>query len=285
LRIDLHTHSSVSDGTDSPAELVRRAAEAELDVIAVTDHDTTEGWAEAATALPGGVRLVRGAELSCLSPDGRGGQIPVHLLAYLFDPEHPAMHAEQLRQRDERRERLHRMATLMARDGFPIDPDQFLAALPEKLPAGRPHLARALIEHGVVASIDEAFATVLHTDGPYYLRRRDLPIATAIDMVHAAGGVSVFAHPLARRRGGVVEISVIRDLAGRGLAGVEVDHPDQVTEDRAILRQVAFEQGLLAAGSSDYHGSNKTIELGAETTDPEVFDQLIARDTAISVLG
>jgi hypothetical protein len=209
----------------------------------------------------------------------------MHLLAYLFDPEHPAVRAEQLRQRHERRERLYRMATLMSRDGYPIDPDRFLAALPERLPAGRPHLARALLEQGVVTSVDEAFATLLRTGGPYYLSRQDLPVLTAIDMVRAAGGVSVFAHPWARRRGRVVEASVIDDLAAAGLTGIEIDHPDHCAEDRTALRRLASERGLLALGSSDYHGSNKTIELGAETTDPEVFEQLVARETAMSVLG
>lgn len=285
MRIDLHTHSSVSDGSDSPAELVHKAAETGIDVLAITDHDTTAGWAGAAAALPGGVRLVRGAELSCVTRDGRGGHIPMHLLAYLFDPQHPAVRAEQVRQRDERRERLHRMATLMARDDYPINPDEFLAALPDQLPAGRPHLARALVEHGVVTSVDEAFGSILHTDGPYYLQRRDLPVFEAIDMVRAARGVSVFAHPLARRRGRVVETSVIRELADAGLAGVEIDHPDHQAEDRALLRDVASERGLLALGSSDYHGTNKVTELGAETTHPDVFEELIARDTAMSVLG
>ena len=149
MRIDLHTHSTVSDGTDTPTELMTKAAEVGLDVIALTDHDTSAGWAEAEKALADGMTLVRGAELSCESPDGTGGHHTVHLLAYLFDPESPALVREQLRLREERRQRLRRMANLMAADGFPVDPDEIMADVPEDGAAGRPHLARALVRAAV----------------------------------------------------------------------------------------------------------------------------------------
>ncbi|MBO0848772.1 MAG: PHP domain-containing protein [Pseudonocardia sp.] len=285
MRIDLHTHSSASDGTDDPADLVRIAAEAGLDVVALTDHDTTAGWADAAKARPAGLRLVRGAELSCVSEDGRGGRVSVHLLGYLFDAEHPAVVAEQARLRGERRQRLERMVARMAADGFPVNPATFLERLPPDLPAGRPHLARALVERGVVSSVNEAFGTLLNNSSRYYIPRRDTPVEDAIEMIGAAGGVCVFAHPFARRRGRVVEPSVIADLAAAGLAGVEVDHPDHDPADRAALRRLAAELGLLATGSSDYHGSNKTTPIGAETTDPEVFERLAARAGGTSVLG
>lgn len=283
--IDLHTHSSASDGTDTPAELVRTASAAGLDVVALTDHDTTAGWAAAAEARPAGLRLVRGAELSCISPDGRGNHIPIHLLAYLFDPAHPAIVAEQGRLRIERRQRLARMAGRMAEDGFPIDPVTFLGSLPFELPAGRPHLARALVAHGVVGSVNEAFAKLLHNDGPYYVPRADTPVGTALEMIRAAGGVCVFAHPLARRRGRVVEMSVIADLADAGLAGVETEHPNHEPADRVALRGLAHELGLVTTGSSDYHGLNKSTSIGAERTEPEMFERLTALATATEVLG
>jgi 3',5'-nucleoside bisphosphate phosphatase len=284
LRIDLHTHSSRSDGTDDPADLVRIAADAGIDVLALTDHDTTAGWAEATKAKPDGLRLVRGAELSCVSPDGRGGRVSVHLLAYLFDPEHAAVVTEQTRLRAERRVRLVKMVTRMAEDGYPVDPATFLDRFPPDLPAGRPHLARALVDEGVVGSVNEAFQSLLNNSSRYYLPRADTPVDAAIEMITSAGGVCVFAHPLARRRGRVVELSVIADLAGAGLAGVEVDHPDHDAPDRATLRGLAAELGLVATGSSDYHGTNKTTPTAAETTDPEMFERLVAGATAIEVL-
>lgn len=285
MRIDLHTHSDHSDGTDHPADLVRAAADAGLDVVALTDHDTTAGWAAAADALPAGLRLVRGAELSCVSPNGLGGTVAIHLLAYLFDPEHPAVLVEQARLRDARRERLLRMVSLMAADGHRLDPETFLDRFSPDLPVGRPHLARALVDEGVVGSVSEAFSTLLHNRGPYYLRREDTPVLEALEMITAAGGVCVFAHPFARKRGRVVEPSVLVDLAEAGLVGVEADHPDHAPEDRAALRALAAEIGLLVTGSSDYHGSNKAIPLGAETTDPEMFERLVEKSGAVRVLG
>ena len=199
VRIDLHTHSTESDGTDTPAELVATALAAGLDAIAITDHDTTAGWAEAERAVrelaaPGTFRLVPGAELSCSCPTGRGGTTTVHLLAYLFDPKSPALQQEQARLRAERRSRLHQMARRMADDGFPVDPDELMAGLPPDSPGGRPHLARALVAAGTVASVDEAFARYLGTGGQYYLPRTDTPVHRAIEMITEAGGVTVLAH-------------------------------------------------------------------------------------------
>ncbi|MDQ2879981.1 MAG: PHP domain-containing protein [Actinomycetota bacterium] len=274
MRIDLHAHSTASDGTDTPAELVATAAAAGLDVVALTDHDTTAGWADAVDALPVGLRLIRGAEFSCIAPDGRGGDVPVHLLGYLFDPASEAIIAEQVRLRDERRVRLRDMTQRMAADGFPVDPDELLASLPPEAPAGRPHLARALVSAGVVSSLDEAFRRFLNGDGPYYTGRADTDVHAAIRMVRAAGGVAVLAHPAARSRGPVIDTSVIAELAAEGLAGVEVDHPDHSDGDRAALREIAAALDLLVTGSSDYHGTNKPVALGQETTAPEVLERI-----------
>lgn len=284
-RIDLHTHSTASDGTDRPAELVAVAAEAGVDVLAITDHDTTAGWAEAAAALPAGMRLLRGAEFSCVSPTGRGDRdVAVHLLGYQFDPEHPAIVAEQARLRAERVERLRRMTEKMAADGYPVDPDAVFSFLPEGASAGRPHLARALVAAGVVGSVSEAFATLLYNGSPYFVPKTDTPVRSAIDMVRSAGGFAVFAHPLARRRGRVVEPSVIAELAEAGLAGVEVDHPDHAPEDRALLRKLVAGTRLVATGSSDYHGTNKTTPIAAETTHPEALEELLDVTTGVEVL-
>ncbi|OLL75809.1 putative metal-dependent phosphoesterase (PHP family) [Pseudonocardia sp. Ae168_Ps1] len=284
--IDLHAHSTASDGTDTPAELVRAAGAAGLDVVAITDHDTTHGWDDAVAALPAGLSLVRGAEFSCLSPTSRMGEprCSVHLLGYLFDPRHDAIVAEQDRLREERVQRLHTMIGRMAADGYPVDVDTVFAHLPEGGSAGRPHLARALVAAGVVGSVDEAFAELLHNDSPYYVPRADTAVETAVEMIVAAGGIAVFAHPLARRRGTVIEPSVLVDLVGYGLGGVEVDHPNHLPADRELLRGLAAEHGLLATGSSDYHGTNKTTPLAEETTAAEVYDAVVARASGVPVV-
>ncbi|HYQ64830.1 PHP domain-containing protein [Actinophytocola sp.] len=284
MRIDLHTHSTVSDGTDTPAELVANAAAAGLDVLAITDHDTTAGWAEAEASLPPGLSLVRGAELSCVSPDGRGGHCTVHLLAYLFDPDARAVVSEYARARAERRGRLAKIADRMAADGFPVSGESLLAAIPEGSTAGRPHLAMALIRAGVVSSVDEAFARFLNDRGRYYLPSSRTPIEAALEMIQAAGGVTVLAHAFATHRGPTVTADVIKELAGLGLGGVEVNHPDHDEDARKRLRRLADELGLITTGSSDYHGTNKVIGLGQETTDPDQLAEIASRATGVAVV-
>ena len=283
--IDLHTHSTASDGTDTPEQLVAAAHRAGVDVLAITDHDTTGGWDAAAAALPTGMRLVRGAEFSCVSPTGREERpVSVHLLGYLFDPAHPAIVAEQSRLRDERVVRLARITEKMEADGYPVDVESVFELVPEGTSVGRPHLARALVAAGVVESVNDAFATLLHNGSPYYVPKADTPVERAIAMVRAAGGVAVFAHPLARRRGRVVEPSVIADLATIGLGGVEVDHPDHAQEDRELLRELAAAHDLVTTGSSDYHGTNKITPVAVEHTDPDALDALVARTSGVDVL-
>jgi 3',5'-nucleoside bisphosphate phosphatase len=276
VRIDLHAHSTASDGTDSPAELVAAAAAAGLDVLAITDHDTTAGWDEALAAAPPGLRILPGAELSTTSPNGRGGRTTVHLLAYLFDPTAPALVAEQARLRAERRLRLLAMFRRMVADGLPIDEAAVFGGLADGASAGRPHLARALVRAGVVGSVQEAFERYLHTGGPYYVGRSDTPVREAVSMIAASGGVTVLAHPMASRRGDVVTADVIADLAGAGLTGMEVDHADHDEPTRRRLRWLAGELGLVVTGGSDYHGTNKQIPLGANTTAPDAFEELLA---------
>jgi predicted metal-dependent phosphoesterase TrpH len=283
-RIDLHTHSTRSDGTDTPTELVRAATAAGLDVLALTDHDTTVGWAEAAAALPPGMSLVPGAEFSCVYPLG-GRSVSVHLLGYLFDPHAAAIVAEQERLRLERRGRLRAMAERMAADGLPVDPDVVLGGLGEDAPAGRPHLARMLVAEGVVNSVDEAFERYLSSRHGYYIPRADTPVGEAIDMVADAGGCSVLAHPFARSRGPSLDAEAIRGLAARGLTGIEVDHPDHDRAARGELAELAGELDLVRTGSSDYHGSNKPNRLGEETTAPATLDALAERATGATIVA
>ncbi|CAM2797193.1 PHP domain-containing protein [Prescottella defluvii] len=283
MRIDLHTHSTASDGTDTPAELVQAAARAGIDVLAITDHDTTAGWSEAAAALPSGMQLVRGMEMSCEGRGEDGRPVAVHLLAYLFDPTAREFAVERERLRGERVARLRAMATRMADDGLPIDPDELMA---EAGPAvGRPHLARALVRAGVVDSVGEAFTDLLSTRSPYYVHKVDTPLEHAVRMVSGAGGVSVIAHARARTRGRLLSLDHVRELAGQGLGGLEIDHPDHDDHDVEVLRSLASELDLITTGSSDYHGSNKTIELGRHTTDPADFDVLVARASGVPVLS
>ncbi|RMI35031.1 PHP domain-containing protein [Nocardia stercoris] len=282
MRIDLHTHSTASDGTDTPAELIAHAAAAGLDVVALTDHDTTAGWTEAVAALPAGLTLVRGMEMSCQGMGEDGRPVPVHMLAYLFDPADAAFADERERLRAERVQRVRSMAELMAADGLPVDPDAVLASAGSA--AGRPHLARALVAAGVVPTVNDAFIELLAPGGRYYVEKSDTPLRQAVEMVTAAGGVTVVAHPRARKRGRLLALSEIRDLAAAGLAGIEIDHPDHNADDRAVLHELATELGLCTTGSSDYHGSNKTVRIGEFTTDPVEFEKLIGKATGVEVV-
>lgn len=276
--IDLHTHSSCSDGTTPPDQLVRLAREAGLDVVALTDHDTTEGWGTAADALPDGLRLVRGAEISC-SRDG----ISLHLLAYLFDPEDAALETQLRVLRESRVNRAEHMVSMLAADGHPVSWEQVQQAAGGTV--GRPHVARALIDAGLVGSIEEAFTPEwIGTRGRYWAGKHELDVLDAMRLVHAAGGVTVFAHPGADARGRTVGDHVIEEMAAAGLTGLEVDHVDHVPETRERLRRTAKELGLVVTGSSDFHGSNKQVQLGANTTAPEVLEVVADRATGVPVL-
>jgi len=281
--IDLHTHSTASDGTDSPADLVRAAGAAGLDTVAITDHDTTAGWAEAVAALPAGLALVRGMEMSCEGRGEDGRPVAVHLLAYLFDPAHAAFARERERLRNERIVRIRAMAELMMEDGLPIDADEVLA---EAGPAaGRPHLARALMRAGVVGSVGEAFVDLLAPRGRYFVDKSDTPLDDAVQLVAEAGGVSVLAHGRARTRGRLLSLDHVRDLAGAGLHGLEVHHPDHSSDDARVLQELADELGLVVTGSSDYHGTNKAIRLGEFTTDADEFDTLVSKASGVQVVS
>ncbi|MEW2608422.1 PHP domain-containing protein [Streptomyces sp. NPDC047916] len=274
MRIDLHTHSTASDGTDTPAELVANAAAAGLDVVALTDHDTVGGHAEAAAALPEGLTLVTGAELSC-QVDG----VSLHMLAYLFDPAEPELARERELVRDDRVPRAQAMVRLLQELGVPITWEQ-VARIAGDGSVGRPHVATALVGLGVVDTVSDAFTSAwLGNGGRAYAGKRELDPFDAVRLVKAAGGVTVFAHPLAVKRGAVVPEAVIAELAEAGLDGIEVDHMDHDASTRARLRGLAADLGLLVTGSSDYHGSRKTVRLGEYTTDPEIYGEITRRAT------
>ncbi|KOT28672.1 phosphoesterase [Streptomyces caelestis] len=274
VRIDLHTHSTASDGTDTPAELVREASAAGLDVIALTDHDTTRGHAEALSALPAGLTLVPGAELSC-----RLDGISMHMLAYLFDPEEPALLAERELVRDDRVPRAQGMIAKLNALGVPVTWEQ-VARIAGDGSVGRPHVASALVELGVVPTVSDAFTQDWLADGGRaFMEKHETDPFEVLRLVKNAGGVAVFAHPAASKRGRTVPESAIAELAGAGLDGIEVDHMDHDPKTRARLRGLAKELGLLVTGSSDYHGSRKTCVLGEFTTDPEVYGEITRRAT------
>jgi predicted metal-dependent phosphoesterase TrpH len=258
---------------------VVEARAAGLDVVALTDHDTTAGWEDAASALPAGLSLVRGAELSC----SRGG-ISLHLLAYLFDPHEPEFAAVRRRLRDSRISRAAQMVEMLAADGHPITWQQ-VRALAEGT-VGRPHIAQALMARGLVTSINHAFTPDwIGTRGRYWVAKAELDVVECVRLVAGAGGVTVFAHPAASKRGRTVGDDVIALMAGAGLAGLEVDHVDHDDDERAHLRGVAAELGLLVTGSSDFHGDNKEVRLGAHLTDEAAYDELVARATGLEVVA
>lgn len=271
MRIDLHSHSEASDGTRPPAEVVRRARARGVDVLALTDHDTVAGWDEAAAALPDGLALVPGIELSC-HLEGRS----LHLLGYLFDPEEPRLAAELARVCDDRVIRARGMVDRLRELGVDVTWGM-VRALARGEAVGRPHIARAMVEAGAVRTADEAFTPEwIAQGGRAYVERYALEPERAIGLVRAAGGVCVLAHPRARRRGYVFGDEVIEKLAAAGLAGVEADHPDHLPQDRAGLRATAAALGLAVTGSSDDHGALTGDRLGAETTAPDDFERLAA---------
>ncbi|WP_030264131.1 PHP domain-containing protein [Streptomyces violens] len=281
MRIDLHTHSTASDGTDTPAELVRNAAEAGLDVVALTDHDTVGGHAAAKAALPPGLTLVTGAELSCRLParDGSGDGISLHMLAYLFDPEEPELARERELVRDDRVPRARGMVAKLQELGVPVTWEQ-VARIAGDGAVGRPHIATAMVELGIVPTVSDAFTSEwLANDGRAYVEKHELDPFDAVRLVKAAGGVTVFAHPLALKRGVCVPESAIAELAAAGLDGIEVDHMDHDAPTRDRLRGIAADLGVLTTGSSDYHGSRKTCRLGEYTTDPEIYGEIVRRAT------
>jgi predicted metal-dependent phosphoesterase TrpH len=282
-RIDLHCHSTASDGTLTPAELMAAGSGAGLDVMAITDHDTTGGWAAAAAARPDGLTLVRGAELSCRWMGAERWPIPLHMLAYLFDPDEPRLAAELARVRADRETRGEKIVELLRADGVPITwPEVYSYAAGGSV--GRPHIAQALIRAGLVRTTNEAFAS-RWLGARYFVPKADIDVFEAVRLVRGAGGAAVFAHPKATSRGRIVPDQLIVDLAAAGLAGLEADHEDHSPEQREQVRTLAGELGLIVTGSSDFHGTHKTVQLGAFRTELPAYEKLVATATGVPVLG
>lgn len=278
MRIDLHTHSRVSDGTQTPTELVAAAHEAGLDVVALTDHDITAGWAEAvAEAERLGIGLVRGIEVSTRHR-GRG----VHLLAYLPDPDDAALVAELGRIIEGRESRVPGMLGRLRALGIPATEEALAEVTGDTRATGRPHVADLLVRLGVVADRDEAFARLLSPGMPAYVDRYAADLVTMIGIVRTAGGVPVVAHPWGRGSAQVLDRAEIGALADAGLVGLEVDHLDHDAEQRAALRGIAGDLGLVVTGSSDHHGTGKVQHhLGACTTAPDQLERILQTAAAL----
>lgn len=272
--IDLHTHSSVSDGTETPAELVRAAAVAGLGTVALTDHDSTAGWLEAAEAgREVGVTVIPGMELST-----RIEFASVHMLGYLFDPANPALVAETARIRQGRLARAEEMVTRIAED-YDITWADVMAQATEGATVGRPHIADALVARGLASDRSAAFAGILHWRGGYYQPHYAPEPLTGVRLIREAGGVPVLAHPATGGRGRVIPEDRLARLVDAGLFGLEIDHRENTVDGKVRLHELAAKFGLAVTGSSDYHGAGKPNRLGENTTDPVVLDRIIEEAT------
>ena len=280
LVIDLHTHTTCSDGTDSPRELVNKAIAQGLEVLGISDHDTTSGWDEATQTLRGTLKLALGAEISCLTNDG----ISVHMLGMLFDPLYEEMQQVLEETRDGRLPRMRKMIEKMRSEGMDISIEDVVSAMPEGATMGRPHLADALVAKKIVKSRDEAFVELLHNDSRFYVSHAAPTPVEAISLIRRAGGVAVIAHPFASHRGEILNAEDFSELVAAGLNGIEVDHRDQNPDGRAMLRVIARELNLVMTGSSDYHGTGKLNSLAENHTSREQWEKLEAQANARRVV-
>lgn len=256
------------------------AKNAGLDVIALTDHDSTGGWPEASEAARAlGIALVPGMEVSCRTSEG----ITVHLLSYLHDPFNPELLDEITKSKDARLSRAERMVERLAED-YPLNWDDVTQHVAPGATVGRPHIADALVAAGVVADRSEAFSGILTSHSRYFVTHYAPDPVLAVQLVRAAGGVPVFAHPVASSRGRIVGEQTYRDMIDAGLLGLEVDHRDNSAEGRIWLRKLAAERGLLVTGSSDYHGAGKPNLLGENLTSPAVLARIEELGTGTAVV-
>jgi 3',5'-nucleoside bisphosphate phosphatase len=279
--IDLHTHTNCSDGTDSPRELVNKAIVQGLEVLGVTDHDTTSGWQEATESLRGSLKLALGSEISCLTNDG----VSVHMLGLLFDPKHEEMQRVLEETRDGRLPRMRKMIEKMRAEGMDISIEDVELAMPTGATMGRPHLADALVAKKIVKSRDEAFTDLLHNESRFYVSHAAPTPVEAIALIRRAGGVAVIAHPFASHRGQILKAQDFSELVAAGLNGIEVDHRDQNPDERAMLRTIARELDLVVTGSSDYHGTGKLNSLAENHTHREQWEKLESQANARRVVS
>jgi len=272
--IDLHTHSSVSDGTETPAQLIRAAVASGLGTVALTDHDSTAGWHEAFGAATGtGLTVIPGMELST-----NYGPASVHMLAYLFDPADATIIAETARIRDGRLHRAERIVEKIARD-YDLTWDDVLAQSSDGGTLGRPHIADALVAKGFVANRSAAFESILHWQGGYYEKYYAPSPLEGVRMIVAAGGVPVLAHPATHGRYRVIEERAVKQLVDEGLFGLEIHHRDNTDDGKVRLYELARKFGLVVTGSSDYHGQGKPNRLAENTTEPEALAAIVAAGT------
>ena len=279
--IDLHTHTSYSDGTDTPAQLINKALAAGISIIGLTDHDSISGWQEATDALRTGISLVPGAEISCQTPDG----ISVHILGLLFDSNNSELMSTLEKTRENRHGRMEKIIARINEAGIDITMDDVLEQLSDGATLGRPHLADALVKKGIVASRDEAFTQMLHNNSKYYVSHYSPTPEAAIKLIKAAGGVSVIAHPMASHRGRTISLDTFGSIIQAGLDGIEVDHRDHSPEEKSQLIKLANESNLVMTGASDYHGNGKLNTLGEYTTKPEQWEKLESRSNTRRVIS
>jgi predicted metal-dependent phosphoesterase TrpH len=270
--IDLHTHSVASDGTNTITENVALARERGLAGIAITDHDTTAGYAEAAAAVDGtGLLVVPGIEFSA-EYDGAS----LHVLAYWVDPDDAALVNELRRLTDTRFRRGELMVEKLQELGYDISFERVRAIAGDDLIA-RPHVAQAMVEAGIVPTEKEAFDRFISDDGIAYVPKHALDPMDALRLIGAAGGVCVLAHPAMWKGNGAVPDELIERMAAAGMGGLEVDHPDHDEAQRAHYRALADRLGLVPTGASDCHGARYGYRLGCETTPVELVDELWRR--------
>ena len=278
MLIDLHTHTNASDGTDSPSELIDKAINRGINILALTDHDTTRGWSEASSALlnhssQSSMKLVLGAEISCQDENG----ISIHMLGLLFNPDYQPLFEVLERTRENRHSRMERIIARLNEAGIDITLDEVNAQRKGDATLGRPHLADALVARGHVASRDEAFAALLHNKSKFYINHYSPSPVETIKLIKAAGGVAVIAHPLASQRGRTISLDLFESLISAGLDGIEVDHRDHSESEKSELLRFAIENELIVTGSSDYHGTGKLNQLAEYTTHPRQWEALEAR--------
>lgn len=293
--IDLHAHSRASDGSEDPAEVIAQASHAGLTTIALTDHDTVSGWAEATDAAAKlGVGLIPGIELSTQILDESTGFHPhsVHLLGYLVDPDHPDLVDEMVKIRSHRDNRLQLMVDKLAKD-YPIEWLEVRAGIPDGATPGRPHIAEVLVAKGIVSDTTEAFQYILAADGPYHVPHYAPRLHRGIEIIRAAGGVPVLAHPLSRGGNPATDVSGSLESAlanyqrwwELGLMGIELGHRENDPASLGTLESVASELGLIVTGSSDYHGSKKPNVLGEHQTSVANLTRIIESATGSEPVG
>ncbi len=286
--IDLHAHSNCSDGKDSPAELVRKAKQKGIEVLAITDHDTTSGWEEALhTAGSVGIGLVPGIEVSTRAKV-MDRSISVHILAYLPDPKNPELKMELEKTRQSRITRAKEMVSRLSED-YSISWSDVEAQLTDGATVGRPAIADALVAMGVVPTRSDAFSSILHKRSKYYVSDYSMDTALAIELIRGAGGVSVIAHPLIDFPAGKSELDLplkhFEQLIAAGLDGLEVDHRSVPDFAKDWLRNLALKHNLIVTGSSDYHGIGaKENQLGENTTSPDQLKRILDQATGFEAL-